>query len=127
MGGGEIIGNQSVYWSVDHGGANKLKVKQNESKRPRANDDHNVATDTKAQGRDPVTVEWFDVQLRFESKAEATTQLQAAIQAVNAAPADASFFLNFRVPATVNGRPRTDPDSGPRPDVGIRWEPASGS
>ena len=28
----------------------------------------------------------------------------------------------FRVPATVNGQQRTDPDSGPRPDVGIHWE-----
>ena len=25
-------------------------------------------------------------------------------------------------PATVNGQQRTDPDSGPRPDVGIHWE-----
>lgn len=125
MGGGEIIGNQSVYWSFNHGGS-KLKVKQNEPKRPRRNDPHDVATDTEAQGRDPVTVQWFDVRLRFESKADALAQLEKAVQDVNGAT-DPSFFLNFRVPAGVNGSPRNDPDSGPRPDIRISWEPASGS
>jgi hypothetical protein len=122
MGGGEIIGNQSVYWSMDHGDSGrKLKVKQNESKRPSAKDEHEVATDTKAQGRDPKTVEWFDVRLRFESKAEAEKQLQAALEAVRGAAGNASFFVEFKVPATLNGKPRTNPEEGPRPDIGIKW------
>jgi hypothetical protein len=121
MGGGEIIGNQSVYWSMDHGGDRRLKVKQNESKRPTGKDDHEVATDTKAQGRDPKTVQWFDVKLRFESKAEARTQLETALRVVDAAAANESFFVNFKVPATLNGTPRPDPDADPRPDIGIKW------
>jgi len=121
MGGGEIVGNQSVHWSIDHGNTAKLKVKQNEPKRPKGGDTHEVATDTKAQGRDPKMVDYFDVTLRFESQADATKQLEAALKTVASAQADASFFVNFRVPATVNGVPRQDPDSGPRPDVGIRW------
>jgi hypothetical protein len=121
MGSGEIIGNQSVHWTVDHGSDRKLKIKENESRRPTAKDDHEVAVDTKTHGRDPKQVESFDVRLRFESKADARAQLEYALKRVEAAPANASFYLDFRVPATVNGRPRLDPDSDPRPDIGISW------
>jgi hypothetical protein len=121
MGDGEIIGNLSVHWSIAHDDGQPLRVKQNETRRPTGNDPHNVATGTKAQGRDPKSVDYFDVMLRFESKADATTQLQSALAAVANAQADSSFFINFRVPATVNGVPRQSPDSGPRPDVGIKW------
>lgn len=121
MGGGEIVGNQSVYWSIDHGNTGKLKVKQNESKRPKGGDTHEVATDTKAQGRDPKRAEYFDVKLRFESTSDATAQLEAALDTVKAAATGTSFFVTFRVPATVNGVPRTDPDAEPRPDVSVRW------
>jgi hypothetical protein len=121
MGDAEVVGNLSVHWRVDHQDGQRLRVKDNEPNRPRANDAHNVSTDTRVQGRDPKQVQFFDVALRFESKADAQTQLQAAIAAVTAAPDGASFFLNFRVPATVNGMQRADPDTGPRPDIGVRW------
>ena len=121
MGDGEIIGNLSVYWSIDHGDGQALKVKQNETRRPSGSDPHNVATATKCQGRDPKSVDYFDVTLRFESQSDATTQLQSALRDVAAVPAGSSFFISFRVPATVNGVARPDPDTGPRPDVGIHW------
>jgi hypothetical protein len=121
MGDGEYVGNASVHWSVDHGDGNKVKVKQDEPRRPRRGDQYTVSTDTRVLGRDEKTIESFDVTLRFESKADARTQLQAAMAAVDAAPNGASFFLTFTVPATVNGTQRNDPDTGPRPDVGVHW------
>jgi hypothetical protein len=121
MGGGEIIGNLSVHWSIDHEDGQALRVKPNETRRPSGSDPHNVATGTKCQGRDPKSVDYFDVTLRFESQSDATTQLQKALSDVAKADGGSSFFVNFRVPATVNGVPRPSPDTGPRPDVGIRW------
>jgi hypothetical protein len=121
MGDGEYVGNASVHWSVDHADGRKVRVQQNHGRRPRNGDQFDVASDNKVFGRDAKTVQHFDVTLRFESKADAQAQLQAALAAVNVASNGTSFFLSFRVPATVNGQQRTDPDSGPRPDVGIRW------
>ena len=121
MGDGEFSGNGSVHWSLDHGDGQQVRVKQNEPRRPRNGDAHNVATDQKVLGRDVRTVQFFDVKLRFESKADARTQLQAALAAVDRAADGSSFFLDFRVPATVNGAQRSDPDTGPRPDVGVHW------
>jgi hypothetical protein len=121
MGGGEYVGNASVHWSVDHEDGQKVKVKQEEPRRPRNGDSHSVSTDTKVFGRDPKTIEHFDVTLRFESKADARAQLQAALAAVDAAANGTSFFLSFKVPATVNEKQRPDPDIGPRPDVGVHW------
>jgi len=121
MGDGEYVGNASVHWSVDHTDGRKVRVQQNHGRRPRNGDQFDVALDNKVFGRDAKTVQHFDVTLRFESKADARTQLQAALAAVDVAPDGTSFFLSFRVPATVDGQQRPDPDSGPRPDVGIRW------
>jgi hypothetical protein len=121
MGDGEYVGNASVHWSVDHEDGQKVKVKQDEPRRPRNGDPHSVSTDTKVYGRDARAVQHFDVTLRFESKADARTQLLAALAAVDAAANGSSFFLNFKVPATINGVQRTDPDAGPRPDVGVHW------
>ena len=121
MGGGEYVGNASVHWSIDHEDGKKVKVKQDEPRRPRNGDQFTVSTDSKVFGRDAKTIQSFDVTLRFESKADARTQLQAALAAVDAAPNGASFFVSFKVPATVNGTQRTDPDTGPRPDVGVHW------
>jgi hypothetical protein len=120
MGDGEYVGNASVYWSVDYGDGQKLVVKQSESQRPKAGDAHSVATDVKVQGRDPKSVQFFDVKLRFESQADARAQLQAALATVDASPAG-SFFLAFRVPATLNGVVRPTPETEPRPDIGIHW------
>jgi hypothetical protein len=121
MGGGEYVGNASVHWSVDHEDGQKFRVKQDEPRRPRNGDQHNVSTDGKVFGRDAKSIQNFDVTLRFESKADARAQLQAALAAVDAAANGTSFFLSFKVPATVNGMQRTDPDMGPRPDVGVHW------
>jgi hypothetical protein len=121
MGDGEYVGNASVYWSVDYGDGQKLVVKPNEPQRPGASDPHSVATDVKVQGRDPKSVQFFDVKLRFESQSDARMQLQAALAAVDAAPGNSSFFLSFRVPATLNGVVRPTPDTEPRPDIGIHW------
>ena len=65
MGDGEYVGNASVHWSIDHGDGKKVRVKQNEPRRPRKGDDNNVATDVKVLGRDEKTVQSFDVTLRF--------------------------------------------------------------
>jgi hypothetical protein len=43
-------------------------------------------------GRDAKTVQHFDVTLRFDSKADARTQLQAALAAMDVAPNGMSFF-----------------------------------
>jgi len=122
MGDGEYVGNASVHWSVDHADGRKVRVQQNHGRRPRNGDQFDVASDNKVFGRDAKTVQHFDVTLRFESKADARKQLDAAIDAVNRAADGTSFFLTFKVPATVNGTQRTDPDTGPRPDVGVHWE-----
>ena len=121
MGGGEYVGNASVHWSVDHEDGQKVRVKPDEPRRPRNGDQFSVSTDSKVFGRDAKTIQSFDVTLRFESKADAREQLQKAVAAVDAAANGTSFFLNFKVPATVNGSQRPDPDTGPRPDVGVRW------
>jgi len=121
MGDGEYVGNASVHWGIDHGDGQRVRVKQDEGRRPRNGDQHNVSTDTKVFGRDAKIIQNFDITLRFESKADARKQLEAALAAVDAAPNGTSFFLSFKVPATINGTQRTDPDTGPRPDVAVHW------
>jgi hypothetical protein len=121
MGDGHVSGNQSVHWGVDHETGQPVRVRANEGRRPRNGDDFEVSHGTKVLGRDPKNVTEFAVTLRFESKDEATKQLQAALNAVQQAAPNASFFLNFTVPATVNGAPRQDPDVGPGPDIRFRW------
>jgi hypothetical protein len=121
MGDGQVSGNQSVHWGIDHQNGQKVKVKPNEARRPRNGDDFDVSHDTKVCGRDPKNVTEFLVTLRFESKDDATKQLQAALGVVAQAAPSTSFFVNFTVPATVNGVPRQDPDAAPGPDIRFRW------
>ena len=121
MGDGQVTGNQSVHWSIDHENGQPVRVRANESRRPRNGDDFEVSHSARVLGRDPKTVTQFRVTLRFESKDDATRQLQTALSAVAQAPPNTSFFLDFTVPATVNGSPRQDPDSQPGPDIRFRW------
>jgi hypothetical protein len=123
MGDGQVTGNQSVHWSIDHEkGGQKVPVRANEARRPRAGDDFEVSHDTKLFGRDPKNnVKEFVVTLRFESKDSATKQLQDALRAVEQAAPNTSFFLNFTVPAMVNGVPRQNPEDPPGPDIRFRW------
>jgi hypothetical protein len=124
MGSGEVVGNQSVHWKMDHDKpvGQQVPVRANESRRPRNGDPFEVSHDRVVTGRDPKpNVREFSVRLRFESKADANAQLQAALNDVTQAPTGQSFFLTFRVPATVNGRPRDNPEVDPKPDIGIDW------
>jgi hypothetical protein len=122
MGDGQVSGNQSVHWSIDHEkGGEKVNVRANEPRRPRNGDDFEVSHDSKVHGRDPKNVTQFAVTLRFESKDAATKQLQDALKVVEQTAPNTSFFLNFTVPATVNGVPRNDPDAPPGPDIRFRW------
>ncbi len=123
MGDGQVTGNQSVHWAIDHEkGGQKVNVKANEPRRPRNGDTFEVSHDTKVYGRDARNnVKVFSVTLRFESKDEATKQLQEALRVAQQAAPNTSFFLDFTVPATVNGVPRQDPDAAPGPDIRFRW------
>ena len=66
MGGGEIVGNQSVHWRIDHSTGAPLGVNQGNPNRPTG--DHQVNMSDRAQGRDPKNVDYFDVTLRFEAR-----------------------------------------------------------
>jgi hypothetical protein len=121
MGDGQVSGNQSVHWSIDHENGQNLRVQENAGRRPRNGDNFDVSLDSRILGRDPKNATEFSVTLRFESKDDATRQLQAALRVVEQAAPNTSFFLNFTVPATVNGVPRQDPDAGPGPDIRFRW------
>jgi hypothetical protein len=120
MGDGHVTGNQSVHWGIDHENGQKVRA-ANSTRRPRNGDDFDVAHDTKVFGRDPKNATEFSVTLRFESKDDATKQLQAALSVVQQAAPNTSFFLNFTVPATVNKVPRENPDDPPGPDIRFRW------
>jgi hypothetical protein len=124
MGGGEFIGNGSVYWSVDHEDGADLKVKMNDSNRPPKNGSTNVHTKKKANGRDPIPVGDvgkkkghpgnFRVTLRFPSERAA----QAAASGAKPSGNDAvGWTLVFDVP--VIGR--DDPDDSPASEVRVDW------
>ena len=123
MGEGNYGGNGSVHWSIDHEDHQDLKVKNNTTGRPKKTDPDNVHVKTKALGRDGKNIEFFDVTVRFEQQQNPSpvAQLTSALQQALAASPGTSFFVTFRVPATVNGTPRSNPDEQLWPDVRVRW------
>lgn len=125
MGDSNYGGNGSVYWSVDHEDGQDLRVRTNAQARPRKGDRENVHAKTKMYGRDESkgAVEYFDVTLRFEKQQtpSAMSQLTKALEQAASAPVNSSFFVTFRVPATVNKKQRENPEEQPWPDVRVQW------
>ena len=123
MGEGNYGGNGSVHWSIDHeNGGKDLRVKTNELKRPKKGED-DIHIKNAVYGRDDKQAEYFDVTLRFEQgqNPNPVSQLMSALQQATSAAAGASFFVTFRVPATVNGVHRPSPEEQLWPDVRVRW------
>ena len=125
MGGGEFIGNGSVYWSVDHEDGADLKVKTNDSNRPPKNGTTNVHTKTKANGRDPIPVAdvgkrkghtgEFRVKLRFQSNAAAQAAANGATPFFDATTNMWTLVLDVPVIA------REDPNDGPASEIRVDW------
>lgn len=127
MGDGEVVGNLSVHWKIDHGtgAAAPLIVNQGNPNRPVGN--HHVNTTDKAQGRDPKPVGqvrgthknakdgYFGVRLRFESAADANTAFQEAL----AAPLNVAG--GFYVEVNVRAIERPNPNAAPDAEVKIEW------
>lgn len=122
MGGGEIVGNQSVHWRIDHNTGAPLGVNQGNPNRPTG--DHQVNMSDRAQGRDPKNVDYFDVTLRFEARRgtpDPVAQLNEALKIAQAAAPNSSFFVTFKVPAKILGNNRPNPEQPPGPDVRVTW------
>jgi hypothetical protein len=125
MGNGEVSGNGSVYWSIDHEDGADLKVKDKDSSRPPKNGSTNVHTKTKAMGRDPIRVDdvgkkkghtgRFRVKLRFESNAAAQDAAKGATPFFDSVTGMWTLVLDIPVIA------RDEPDDGPASEVRVDW------
>ncbi len=123
MGNGEVVGNQSVHWKIDHDkGEKKLKVNPNRPDRPTGDDEVNV--DKAAMGRDPIPVAtigkgkngYFNVRLRFDSIDQARTETEKALRALKD-DGKGNFYLQVDIRA-LN---RAHPDDAPPAEVRIDW------
>jgi hypothetical protein len=124
MGDSNYGGNGSIYWSVDHQNGSALRIRRNDGERPRKGERSNVhAKACLLQGRDEPDgdPEFFDVTLRFEAgqAPDPVAQLTEALK--QAKSARGSFFVKFKVPATVNKQQRKQPGQKPWPDVRVQW------
>lgn len=125
MGSGEVSGNGSVYWTIDHEESVDLRVSDNNSSRPPKTGETNVHTKRKAQGRDAIQVGdvgrkkghtgKFRVKLRFESNAAAQDAVRGASPFFDSAAGMWTIVVD--VPVV----PRQDPDDGPPSEVRIDW------
>ena len=125
MGNGEVSGNGSVYWAIDHEDGQDLKVKDKDPSRPPKNGNTNVHTKTKALGRDPIAVAdvgrkkghtgKFRVRLRFQSESDAQNAANGAKPFLDSG--SGMWTLVLDVPAIA----RLEPDDAPPPEVRVDW------
>ena len=125
MGNGEVSGNGSVYWSIDHEDGADLKVKNGDSSRPPKNGSTNVHTKTKANGRDGIRVEdvgrmkghtgKFRVKLRFENNAAAQDAVRGATPFFDSSTGMWTIVMDVPV------IPREEPDDPPGSEVRVDW------
>jgi hypothetical protein len=66
-------------------------------------------------------VEYFDVTLRFEAGQSPAPMAQLKKALEQAKGARGSFFVKFKVPATVDKKQRKTPGQKPWPDVRVQW------
>ena len=123
MGDSNYGGNGSIHWSIDHQDRQGLTIRRNDAARPKHGGRSNVhANKCKLQGRDPrADAEYFDVTLRFEPQQSPNRIEQLTKALEEAKSAEGSFFVKFRVPATVNKQQRKKPGEKPWPDVRVQW------
>jgi hypothetical protein len=129
MGDSNYGGNGSIHWSIDHQNGKGLTIRKNDGERPKHGSRSNVhAKECLLMGRDEPDgdVEYFDVTLRFEAQQspDPIEQLKKALEQAKSAQAKSvkgSFFVKFKVPATVNKRQRKSPGQKPWPDVRVQW------
>ena len=120
MGYGEVAGNGSVHWKFDHeDGPGKMKCKK-DKKRPKG--DHEINYEDVAFGRDPAPggigkqkKGYFDVRLRFDSKAEADKAFAEAV--AQGREENGHFFVHVDIRAA---EPTSDPDKSPA-EVKVEW------
>ena len=115
MGSGELTGNQSVHWRIDHANGRKPKVNQGNPNRPNGDDEVNV--DSIVQGRDPKKAAHVLVRMRFRDQAEWEEALKGARQETMSD----NLFVTIRVPLLE----RKDPDDQPPADVRFDWGQSS--
>jgi hypothetical protein len=123
---GEVSGNQSVHWRIDHQTGN-LGINQGNPNRPTGNHQVNTAG-ARAQGRDPKNVNsvigshpgarngYFGVRLRFESAAEADAAFKDAMSRAPVPGVAPGFYVVVEVKA-LN---KPTPDDSPA-EVKIEW------
>lgn len=124
MGNGEVVGNQSVHWKIDHEkGTKKPTVNTNRADRPTGDDEVNA--DRQVMGRDPVDPKaigkgerkgYFNVRLRFDSPAEANAELQKAARTIKEDGAG-HWYVVLDVRAVI----RAHADDKPPAEVRIDW------
>ena len=120
MGYGEVAGNQSVHWQIDHEGTTPITVTPNNGNRPtQAHRVHH--RQARLQGRDPKPVAeingdgYFRVRMRFDSQGEFEKEVAAAL--VSQASQVGDFYVELKVKAVQ----RADPDLPPDAEVKVRW------
>jgi len=111
VGNGEVTGNQSVHWRINHDNGKKPKVNQGNPNRPTGDDEVNV--DDLVQGRDPSKADHVMVRMRFIDKAEADKELQAA----QGKEMEGHYYVTIRVPLLA----RKNPNDSPPADVRVDW------
>lgn len=113
MGYGEVTGNGSVHWRIDHEeGDGDLRFQRHDG-RPRR-DNEVYWRRRQASGRDPKNTDHFSIRLQFPDADLARTELQ---QALDSLPKDGPVEITIHVPSAQKG----DPDIPPGAEVRVEW------
>jgi hypothetical protein len=113
MGYGEVTGNGSVHWRIDHEQGDGDLVFRRHDGRPRR--DHEVYWRRhQASGRDPKDSDHFRVRVQFPDADEARAQLRELLDSL---PPKGPVEFTIRVPAARKG----DPDDPPGAEVRVEW------
>jgi hypothetical protein len=113
MGNGEVTGNMSVHWKIDHGYPNKPSIHQGNPNRPTGNND--VNTDSTIQGRDPKKATEILVRMRFASVEAAHAAWNQGV--ANPETTNGNVYVTVRVPMLT----RAHPDDAPPADLRFEW------
>jgi hypothetical protein len=125
MGYGEVVGNESVHWTVAHederGETVALSSRQGRGVHPKVG--HDVHVEKAARGCDPISLSnvgrrkghggSYRVRLRFARQADA----DAAAANVRVQAEGGMYVLVVDVPVIH----RADPDEGPPAEIRVDW------
>ena len=124
MGDSNYGGNGSVHWSINHQNGHSLTIRRNDSARPTSAGRSNVHQNKcKLQGRDPRGDARPSTSRCASNRGrpDPIEQLEKALKDAQANSGEKTFFVTFRVPATVEGKRQKKPGQKPSAERRVHW------